>query len=1145
MSDRKAAIRLGTEGKAQVIRDIGEIADSGDAGAKRWARAYQRAGEDVEEAMQRQARTAAKLATFMPTSPVQQRVDATAGPASVSGKSARDSALAFKELLDAQERAEARARALMLAIDPLAAAQDRFNRAMSEADELAAAGALSSDDYAKKLSYEQQALDRVTEALKRKSVAEQGVAYGGVSAERLGPLPGPAAPSKSAQESASAFTDHYDQLEARARAMVLAIDPAAAAQDRFNREIEEARTLVSAGVLSLDDYAAKLRHEKAALDTVAVAKARDVQMSGQQRAGYQQLGFQINDVAASYASGGSLMTILSVQAGQFFQALGMITEGSTKAGTAIEATGGASDDAAVDVGGLAESVAGVSEKVEGATGKFGAFVGFMSGPWGAAVVAAITILTPFVMKLFETEESLDDVVAKLKEDAAASDKAAQAKILFGQSLDGLVQALRAEEEALKGVAASEESAAVRAASQTRDIRDRVLAIRMETQAILERELAKRQALEESAFANTDPRAAAMARRDRDDRIEFLEERLAQAKQATDAAQRLLNMRIVDVIAENVATQTDPIKRITKHYDDLAKAVKDRARLAADGSKAARAALDAELRAITKNRDAAIEAEQAKQRERNKTTSLGSELSAERGAALLATARRYNGLSENTAGGRSDLQALFKSASMNVDPKMVAWCAAFVNAVLATNGLPGTGSLSARSFLGYGTATTKPQQGDIVVLKRGDNAAQGHVGFYAGTAANGRVLVTGGNQGDAVNTSSFKRSDVLGFRRAPTDAATFKDAAQQAKEDADALADLTRQYLPLTAAADSYRVTLAEIARLSPANAEELKTAARTDYLKSRAGLLGDRIGLSGLEAGGREEQAAIDKRAEQDKRRAEFVKGMLADQGDALGIARAELSLVAANDNIREETLSKLKLIADLKRAGVAIDSAEGVQILANADALNEVLAQMQRQRAIWEEIRGFGSDLVDTVLSPDTWKDWGDGGKRVLDMLKAEFVKLALLNPVRNLLFGESNATLSSVFGALGKVFGAGAGVATPAAGGSQGFIGPPGAASGTPYTSGGDMLVGEFGPEIARMPRGASIVPAGETRRMLAANDRGPAQVSQYFDLRGALVQEKVYQDMAAMGAQAATAGAAGGAAMGQAEASAAGARRLGRQW
>ncbi len=79
----------------------------------------------------------------------------------------------------------------------------------------------------------------------------------------------------------------------------------------------------------------------------------------------------------------------------------------------------------------------------------------------------------------------------------------------------------------------------------------------------------------------------------------------------------------------------------------------------------------------------------------------------------------------------------------------------------------------------------PQQGDIVVLRRGKNSAQGHVGFFEGFDQRGNVKVLGGNQSDGVNTKSFNRNDVLGFRRAP-------NAAQVAQEEQKTQDDLLKK-----------------------------------------------------------------------------------------------------------------------------------------------------------------------------------------------------------------------------------------------------------------------------------------------------------------------------------------------------------------
>lgn len=94
-----------------------------------------------------------------------------------------------------------------------------------------------------------------------------------------------------------------------------------------------------------------------------------------------------------------------------------------------------------------------------------------------------------------------------------------------------------------------------------------------------------------------------------------------------------------------------------------------------------------------------------------------------------------------------------------------WCAAFANAMLARGGLKGTGSLAARSFLGWGVKADKPAVGDIAVFPRGNNTTQGHVGFVAkvNTVA-GTVDILGGNQANSVNIQTRRISEALSFRR---------------------------------------------------------------------------------------------------------------------------------------------------------------------------------------------------------------------------------------------------------------------------------------------------------------------------------------------------------------------------------------------
>lgn len=99
---------------------------------------------------------------------------------------------------------------------------------------------------------------------------------------------------------------------------------------------------------------------------------------------------------------------------------------------------------------------------------------------------------------------------------------------------------------------------------------------------------------------------------------------------------------------------------------------------------------------------------------------------------------------------------------------IAWCAAFLNWCLAAAGQATTNSASSGSFRTYGTASTTPRPGDIVVFKSAlpERARQGfgHVGLFLDQHTNrikGReeITVLGGNQKagkrySSVNVSVF-------------------------------------------------------------------------------------------------------------------------------------------------------------------------------------------------------------------------------------------------------------------------------------------------------------------------------------------------------------------------------------------------------
>ena len=97
--------------------------------------------------------------------------------------------------------------------------------------------------------------------------------------------------------------------------------------------------------------------------------------------------------------------------------------------------------------------------------------------------------------------------------------------------------------------------------------------------------------------------------------------------------------------------------------------------------------------------------------------------------------------------------------------VVPWCAIFVNAALEAVGIRGTRSGMARSYERSSdfVKLPGPAVGAIVTKWRGKpTSGLGHVGFYVGHDARGRVVFLGGNQGDAVSRASFDPAQITGY-----------------------------------------------------------------------------------------------------------------------------------------------------------------------------------------------------------------------------------------------------------------------------------------------------------------------------------------------------------------------------------------------
>jgi len=90
-----------------------------------------------------------------------------------------------------------------------------------------------------------------------------------------------------------------------------------------------------------------------------------------------------------------------------------------------------------------------------------------------------------------------------------------------------------------------------------------------------------------------------------------------------------------------------------------------------------------------------------------------------------------------------------------------WCGTAVAAWMKACGIePAKAWYRAKGWLDWGTAIAAPAVGAVVVFER---VGGGHVGLVVGKDQAGRLLVLGGNQGNAVSIAPFDPARVVGYR----------------------------------------------------------------------------------------------------------------------------------------------------------------------------------------------------------------------------------------------------------------------------------------------------------------------------------------------------------------------------------------------
>ncbi|WP_010184780.1 phage tail length tape measure family protein [Sphingomonas sp. PAMC 26605] len=1183
MADRSVAIRLATAGKATVVRDITDIGDAQEAQAQRWQKAYEKAGDDVTVSLRRQAQAAAKIAAIMPQTNVQFAAQTAAGT-NYQGASARDSAAAFRELLAAEDALDAKSRALLAILEPVRVAQERYNAEVADAAKLHDANRISLDQFIAAEARAAAALERTTGASRTSGQAETAATKYSIS-------PDTAIVGKSAAESASALSELLtlqEQQEARATSLRAKLDPLYVAQQKYDAEIKSAGELLAAGAISQDLHSTAVASSEKAL---AAAK-REVEghssalnLNRTQMIIGQSAVMRFTD---SLIAGQSPIRAFALEAHKLGEVIsfddGGVAGGMAKLTALLNPLTiglGAIAVAAIAAAVAGEEYAAAEAKLSAISEGTGRLLGQSGEQLEASAEAAaragnITIsaardIETGYLKVAKAGDVLIGLTAITKDFAAATGtdmKAAQAALgaAFADPIKG-AQDLTEQYGVLTQAQIEHISKLVEEGNAAGAQRALVADLKDAFDGASEHATGLALAWERITHGTQDAwnwlgkysdLLVTTALKDNFLTSWLVTPNAVQKRSTGPSAADLAAQQRASSVADDY-TGANQLEAYRKNAGALRQGLNTPG-LSADQRSSMTTALDAYSHAL----DTFI----PKQDKANQLAALDAKIAATKVPAAKAAlaAQREQVASAGEVVTSADVLARAHSKA-----DAAAARATHTNGAHAASLARQAESMeaAAKSSLDLADAYLKGDSAAIEAEARRKAVTDATRKGIDVEAQVRRQLNL--NVAEAVATGAKSVAQLRDETSARTDANAKVDAGKlktadlaRALSDEAALRPLLRlqtvaqgsALTALTKVIDAYREALdkAHTAESdTAANASVAASQRRIDDTKAAIADLSksprDQAIAAAYRAGnneaddghysGAKRQEVVDIKTEEAyadfaKTRAKYVVDQIQSQQDSLALSQRDLELQGANEDNRTVELDQLKASLAIKRLFPEMTDAERAAILKGIAAQDALNAKLKVTAAALDEVRQFGGQFVDDVLNPDTWSSWGNAGKTIINDLKSEFIKLALINPLKNLINGNSALpTLSSAISNIGKLFGGGSAAV-------------PHNASGTESFSGGATWVNENGPEIADLPNGTRIYPAAETRRMLAGNDNtGGGGHTIIINADRSVLSDEVRGWVSEGIAIASTHGAAGGAALGQAENAAASARTLGRRW
>ncbi|WP_298689569.1 phage tail length tape measure family protein [uncultured Sphingomonas sp.] len=1091
------SIRLGTTGKADVQADFASIADSGDASAKRLAASYQRAGQDIEAATKRQADAAAKISAIMPSS-TQATVNASVGTGYNGAQNAN--AAQFTALLAQQEQQVERVKA---AIDPLYTSQKRYDAEIAAAGGLLKTGAISEAEHAAAVAVSGRALQEAKNAVEGHTSA--------LGLNRAQVITGQSALLRftdaviSGRNPLTAFA-----LEAHKGVEVLSMDEGgmagglakvAAFCNPVTIGIAAITAVVAIGAISWIHYA----DEMAKLDTVAAGAGAAIGATGAQleanaqavsRNGVLTVG-AARDIEVGYVKMGGIGT--------------GVLQGLTSLTADFAAATGTDAKAAQETLGKA-----FQDPIKGAEE--------LAGRYGSLTQAQIESL-----KKTQEENGLYAAQAELLRDLnPAFDGAAKHAEGFARVFDEIKASVSGAWEKLNQFIAGANAATPLAQKLT-------------------------ELQEKRAQAAATPFGGFMVKQ-LDTQIADTQKAIADQQKANTAAASKFAQGGLD--AGSGYTGYDQKKQLEDQRDKIADGLRN-GKYAPDELQGQREALEAYTRAINTYLGPA-----EKKRQLDLADVAVAQARAKRDPAALAAASanreriEQSGQVATNADVQADAMAKGERARARLDGAADKHAATLARESAAMEANTRAAMDAAQAYLTGGAASGEEAEARRKAVtdatKKGTNvddavrrqiANSGADAELAGAKAISSLLqetsarAAVNDQVDKGVISVDDMSRALGDEQALRSLTVAQTLAQKK--------GLTELYSAITAEIEKYKSALTESHDAEDEGAFLKSLDAVADRIKA-ARLAGQYAGDTSGDFDRAKSLAATNKQADvghftSEQRATNNAQGVIATNedldakrrgsaddavrasNDNLAITQAQLGMVGKSADAQQLIVDKLKL-----QQSLAISLGDQYQqyapaILAAASAADVGAQHLKQAQATMSELQSAGDKFIDDLTNPK-----GDGIKNLLKDIEQEMLKLAAINPLKNMLLGENNPTLGSlaalkggsggggiggIFGKLSGFLGLGGGpkvdVASNEAGANSAIASILGSlhgfASGTESAAAGPAWVGEQGPELVNLPQGAKVTNAADTRRLMsAAND--PSHIKVSIETNDAMFSAKV---------------------------------------